>query len=105
MATQQTPRPNPQQMTQTWEAAAKSLTDGWRQAQDFWNNVARSWADVASTWMSQLPQAGAPMSPMSGEATAAWRELQEAAFAVGQAWMRLPLVLSTGGQPSELQEA
>jgi len=34
-----------------------------------------------------------------------WRELSEAAFAVGQAWMRLPLALSSCAPPAELQAA
>jgi len=94
--------PSPQEITQLWEAGAKSLTDGWRQAQEFWNNAARSWGEVAGTWMRQFPQSG---PPGSSEAAAAWRELQEAAFAVAQAWMRLPLLFAAGGQPGELQEA
>ncbi len=94
--------PNPQQMQQTWEAGARSLTEGWQQAQTFWNNVARSWGEVVSTWMTQLPGSG---QGVSSEGLAVWRELNEAAFAVGQAWMRLPLALATGAQPNELQAA
>lgn len=84
---------------QTWETGAQSLADGWRQAQEFWNSVARSWGEAAATWTSQL-QGG-----RSAESTAVLRELQEAAFAVGQAWMRLPLVLAGGAQPADLQQA
>ncbi len=94
--------PSPQEISQMWEAGAKSLAEGWRQAQEFWNNAARSWGELAGTGMRQP----APPGPtMSAEAMAAWRELQEAAFAVAQAWMRLPLLFAGGGQPSELQEA
>jgi hypothetical protein len=84
-----------------WEAGARSMTEGWRQAQEFWNNAAKSWGDLAGAWLRQMP--GAP--GVSGESQAVLRELQEAAFAVGQAWMRLPLVLAAGGAPGELQEA
>jgi len=94
--------PSPQQMQQMWEAGARSLSEGWRQGQEFWNNVARGWGGVAATWMSQLPRPG---QALSGDGLTVWRELHEAAFAVGQAWMRLPLVLVSGGQPCELQEA
>ncbi len=94
--------PSPQEMSQMWEAGAKSLAEGWRQAQEFWNTAARSWGEMAGTWTRQLPQAG---PGVSAEAATAWRELQEAAFAVGQAWMRLPLLFAAGGQPSELQDA
>jgi hypothetical protein len=94
--------PSPQQIAQMWEAGAKSLAEGWRQAQEFWNNAGRSWGELASAWMRQFPQAGQGLSP---EAATAWRELQEAAFAVAQAWMRLPMALAAGAQPSELQEA
>ena len=94
--------PGPQQIQQMWEQGARSLTEGWQQAQAFWNNVARSWGEVAASWMSQVPRGGAGVS---SEGLAVWRELNEAAFAVGQAWMRLPLVLSTGAQPTELQAA
>jgi len=94
--------PSAQQMQQMWEAGARSLSEGWRQGQEFWNNAARSWGEVAGTWLSQVPRSG---PGLSGEGLAVWRELQEAAFAVGQAWMRLPLVLASGAQPGELQEA
>ncbi len=85
-----------------WEAGSKALFDGWRQAQEFWNSAARSWGEVASAWLGQF---GRPGQPESAESAAVLRELQESAFAVGQAWMRLPLVLATGRPPQELQEA
>jgi len=94
--------PSPQQIAQMWEAGARSMTEGWRQAQEFWSSAARSWSELAGTWMGQLPRPGAGLS---SEGQAVLRELQEAAFAVGQAWMRLPLVMASGGQPGELQEA
>jgi hypothetical protein len=89
--------PNPQQM---WEAGARTLMEGWQQAQTFWSNAARNWGNTVST----------PTPPAAGQAAASeglavWRDLAEAAFAVGQAWMRLPLALATGAQPSELQTA
>ena len=84
---------------QSWEAGYQALTEGWRQAQDFWNNVARSWGEAAGTWMSQLQGTRSP------ESATMLRELQEAAFAVSQAWMRLPMILASGAQPAELQEA
>ena len=102
MATTPPGAPTPQQIAQMWEAGAKALTEGWRQAQDFWTTAAKGWGDMASTWMSQVPRTGPAASP---EAQAVFRELQEAAFAVGQAWMRMPLVLAAGGQPGELQAA
>ena len=95
-------QPGPPQAEQMWEASARSLSEGWQQAQSFWNTVARSWSEAASTMMGQLPRSG---PGMSAEALAAWRELNEAAFAVGQAWMRLPLALSSGAPPAELQAA
>ncbi len=101
MSTQPPGPPSPQQIAQMWEAGARSMTEGWRQAQEFWNNAARSWGDLAGAWLRQAP--GAP--GVSGESQAVLRELQEAAFAVGQAWMRLPLALSSGGAPGEMQEA
>ncbi len=92
----------PQQAQQLWEAGARSLSEGWQQAQSFWNSVAKSWGDVAGAWLNQLPQT---RPGLSSEAQAVWRELNEAAFAVGQAWMRLPLALAQGAQPGELQAA
>jgi hypothetical protein len=82
---------------QMWEAGYQSLFEGWRQAQEFWNSMARSWGGVAGSWMGGLPAAEPGMAAM--------RELNEAAFAVGQAWMRLPLVMMGGADPSELQDA
>ena len=91
-----------QHAQQMWEAGARSLGEGWQQAQAFWNTVARSWSEAASAMMGQAPRS-APT--MSSEALATWRELTEAAFAVGQAWMRLPLALSSGAPPAELNAA
>ena len=99
--TNESGRPDPRQAQQMWEAGARALGEGWQQAQAFWNTVARSWGDVASTWMGQA-RSGPASSP---EALEVWRELNEAAFAVGQAWMRLPLALSSGAAPAELQTA
>jgi hypothetical protein len=93
--------PGPQG-SQVWEAGQRALLDGWRQAQEFWSNAARGWGEVAGAWLGQAARPGQAMSP---ESAAALRELQEAAFAVAQAWMRLPLVLSTGRPPFELQDA
>src|SRR5262245_30199536 len=95
-------QPTPQQVAQMWEAGARALTEGWRQSQEFWTSAAKSWTELAGTWMGQVPRAG--QAP-SAEGQALLRELQEAAFTVGQAWMRLPLVLAAGGSPTELQEA
>jgi hypothetical protein len=94
--------PSPQEISQMWEAGAKSLAEGWRQAQEFWNSTARNWGEMAATWMRQPAPPGATPA---AEAMAAWRELQEAAFAVAEAWMRLPLLFASGAQPSELQDA
>jgi hypothetical protein len=85
-----------------WEAGARALGEGWRQGQEFWNNVARNWADAAQAWLGQLPRSG---QGVPVETLAVWRELHEAAFAAGQAWMRLPMALASGGSPAELQEA
>jgi hypothetical protein len=82
-----------------WEAGAKSLAEGWRHAQEFWNTAARSWGETAPTWMRQPPL---PEASPAADVMAAWRELQEAAFAVAQAWMRLPLLVAGGAQPSEV---
>jgi hypothetical protein len=84
---------------QMWEAGYQALAEGWRQSQEFWNGVARSWGEAAGVWLGQL-QGGRPQ-----ESVAMLRELQEAAFAVGQAWMRLPMILASGAQPMELQQA
>jgi hypothetical protein len=99
-STGSSPAPGPQQVTQLWEAGYRALSEGWRQSQEFWNNAARSWGEIAGSWMGQFGGQG-----MSSESTAALRELNDAAFAVGQAWMRLPFALASGAQPTELQEA
>jgi hypothetical protein len=91
----------PPQMAQTWEASQRALMDGWRQGQEFWANAARSWGEVATSWMTQLSRPGVGAST---EAMGIVRELQEAAFAAGMAWMRLPLVLASGARPVEFQE-
>jgi hypothetical protein len=93
---------NPDEMRQMWETGSRSLLEGFRQAQEFWNNTARSLGEVAGAWTAQLPRSGAGIS---AEGTAALRELHEAAFAAGQAWMRLPLALATGASPTELSDA
>ena len=96
------PGMNPEEMRQMWETGSRSLLEGFRQAQEFWNNTARSLGEVTGAWTAQLPRAGAGIS---AEGAAALRELHEAAFAAGQAWMRLPLALATGASPTELSEA
>jgi hypothetical protein len=96
------PGMNPEEMRQMWETGSRSLLEGFRQAQEFWNNTARSLGEVAGAWTAQLPRSG---SGISAEGTAALRELHEAAFAAGQAWMRLPLALATGASPTELSDA
>ena len=93
---------NPEEIRPMWETGSRSLLEGFRQAQEFWNNTARSLGEVAGAWTAQLPRSGAGIS---AEGTAALRELHEAAFAAGQAWMRLPLALATGASPTELSEA
>jgi hypothetical protein len=82
---------------QMWEASYQALFEGWRQAQEFWNNMARSWGEVTGAWLGQ--------STRSRESVEVLHELQEGAFAVAQAWMRLPLLLVGGAQPEELQDA
>jgi hypothetical protein len=101
MTTQGSPDPR-DQMTQMWEAACRSLNDGLRQTQEFWNKAAQSLGDVTGAWIGQFNRSG---QGLSGENMAIIRELQEASFAVAQAWMRLPMVLAGGAQPAELQEA
>jgi hypothetical protein len=96
------PGTNPEEIRQMWETGSRSLLEGFRQAQEFWNNTARSLGEVAGAWTAQLPRSG---SGISAEGAAALRELHEAAFAAGQAWMRLPLALATGASPSELSDA
>lgn len=90
------------QTTQMWEAASRSLSEGLRQTQDFWSKAAQGWGDITSAWISQLNRSG---QAMPSESMTVVRELQEASFAVAQAWMRLPMVLVGGAQPSELQDA
>ena len=87
---------------QMWEAGARAMSEGLKQAQEFWTQAARGWSDAASAWAAQLarPAAGAP-----DEGMAVLRELSEASFAVSQAWMRLPTALMTGAPPAELQAA
>jgi hypothetical protein len=85
-----------------WEAASRALGDGLRQTQEFWNKAAQSWGEVAGAWLSQFNRSG---QGMSSESMAILRELQEASFAVAQAWMRLPMVLAGGAQPGELRDA
>ena len=82
---------------QLYEAGYQALFEGWRQAQDFWNGVARTWGGAAGAWAHPGGRSNETMDVM--------RELNEAAFAVAQAWMRLPLTLMGGAQPTELQEA
>jgi len=96
------PGMNPEEIRQMWETGSRSLLEGFRQAQEFWNSTARSLGEVAGAWTAQLPRSG---SGISAEGTAALRELHEAAFAAGQAWMRLPLALATGASPTELSDA
>jgi hypothetical protein len=93
---------NPEEIRQMWETGSRSLLEGFRQAQELWNSTARSLGEVAGAWTAQLPRSG---SGISAEGTAALRELHEAAFAAGQAWMRLPLALATGASPTELSDA
>jgi len=78
-------------------AGYQALTEGWKQAQDFWNGVARTWGGATGAWMNQNNRSDEGMEVM--------RELNEAAFAVAQAWMRLPMAMMGGGQPNDLQEA
>ena len=82
---------------QMWETGYQSLFEGWRQAQEFWNGVARSWGGATGAWMGQANRSDEGMDVI--------RELQEAAFGVAQAWMRLPMTLMGGAQPNELQDA
>jgi len=96
------PGTNPEEIRQMWETGSRSLLEGFRQAQEFWNSTARSLGEVAGAWTAQLPRSG---SGISAEGAAALRELHEAAFAAGQAWMRLPLALATGASPTELSDA
>ncbi|MGH7334737.1 MAG: hypothetical protein ACREKS_18720 [Candidatus Rokuibacteriota bacterium] len=90
------------QMTKMWEAASRSLGEGLRQTQEFWSKAAQGWGEMTGAWISQLNRSG---QAMPSESMVVVRELQEASFAVAQAWMRLPMVLAGGAQPRELQEA
>ena len=83
--------------SQLFETGYQQLFEGWRQAQEFWNGVARSWGGATGAWMQQ--------GTGSQESMDVLRELNEAAFAVAQAWMRLPMAMFGGAQPNELQEA
>ena len=82
---------------QPWETGRQVWVEGQHQAQGFWNSMARSWGEVTGAWLGQFSR--------SGESLEILRELQEAAFAAAQAWMRLPLILVGGAQPKELQDA
>jgi hypothetical protein len=81
-----------------WESSFQSMAEGMRQTQEFWSTMARNWSDMAGAAMGQAQAPG-----VAGIETV--RELQEAAFAVAQAWLRLPLVFMGAAQPTELQEA
>ena len=87
--------------SQMFEAGYQALFEGWRQAQEFWNTMARSWGGAAGTWMGQATRSGEGTQ----ESMQVMRELQDAAFAVATAWMRLPLTLMGGADANELQEA
>lgn len=97
MTSQRGGAPDPMRAgTQMFEAGYQSLFDGWKQAQEFWNGVAKSWGGTTGAWMNQQ---------MPAESMGVLRELQEASFAVAQAWMRLPMTLLGGANPNDLQEA
>jgi hypothetical protein len=83
--------------SQLFEAGYQQLFEGWKQAQEFWNNMARSWGGATGAWMQQTAGADESMDVL--------RELNESAFAVAQAWLRMPFVMMGGAGPSELQEA
>ena len=83
--------------SQIWQASYEALLDGWQQAQNFWTSAAQNWGRMAGKGLGQ--------TGISDDITTVLRELQEATFAVSQAWMRLPLLLSNGAKPEELQEA
>jgi len=84
---------------QMWESGYQAMADGMRQAQEFWNGVARSWGGATGAMLNQ------PSGVGGGEAMDVLRELQESAFNVGQAWMRLPMSFLSGARPEDLQEA
>jgi hypothetical protein len=71
-----------------WESGGRSLAEGWAQAQDFWSGVARSWGEAVGLWVGQPPWA------QRRESVTPLREVHEAAVAVVQAWLRLPLALT-----------
>jgi hypothetical protein len=83
--------------SQLFEAGYQQLFEGWKQAQEFWNGMARTWGGAAGAWMQQ----GAG----SNESMEVLRELNESALAVAQAWMRMPMAMMGGANPTELQEA
>jgi hypothetical protein len=87
-------------MSQRWEAGARALSDGLRQAQEFWSQAARGWTETAGNVMGQV----APPPSPSAEAARILRELQDASLAVSQAWIRLPFALMAGAPPTELQD-
>jgi hypothetical protein len=99
------PGMSPEDLRKMWETGSQSLSEGFRQAQEFWNNAARSWGEVAGAWTAQIPRGGSGVPGVSAEGAAALRELHEAAMAAGVAWMRLPMALATGASPTELSEA
>lgn len=101
MSTQGPPDPkvDPKQMM---EAGARALADGLKQAQEFWTQAAKSWGEAAGAWVGQF---GRPAPSPTEEANRVLREISEASFAVGQAWMRLPMSLMIGAPPAELQAA
>jgi hypothetical protein len=81
-----------------WDAGQQPFSEGWRQAQQFWNSVAGNWGEAAGIWLRQ--------NQRQSQEVAALRELQDAAVAAGQAWLRLPSVLLGGGaRESELPQA
>ncbi len=94
--------PDPMQAgAQMWEAGYRALLDGWQQAQEYWTGVARSFGEMTGAMAGQWPV----LPGLPPENAAVLRELQEATLAVSQAWLRLPVALMTGAQPSELQDA
>jgi hypothetical protein len=84
-------------MRRSWDAGQHSLAEGWAQTQDFWNSVARNWGVAAGAWLRQPPA-------QQQETSAVLRELGEATFAAGQAWLRLPFLAVGGVTVRELQE-
>jgi hypothetical protein len=88
-------------MSQMWEAGARALSDGIRQAQEFWSQAARGWTEAAGGATGQV--ASPPPNP-SADTARIVRELQDASLAVSQAWIRLPFALMAGAPPTELQE-